>query len=41
MQTTQNYLKLLAVIRKTAAKQNLDVRVIDKAFFKKGLDESS
>jgi hypothetical protein len=40
MQTTQNYLKLLAVIRKTAAKQNLDVRVIDKALFKKGFDES-
>jgi hypothetical protein len=40
MQSTQNYLKLLAVIRKTAAKQNLDVRVIDKAFFKRGLDES-
>ena len=35
MQTTQNYLKLLAVIRKTAAKQNLDVRVIDKAFSRK------
>jgi len=41
MQTTQNYLKLLAVIRKTAAKQNLDVRVIDKALFKKGIDKSS
>jgi hypothetical protein len=40
MLTTQNYLKLLAVIRKTAAKQNLDVRVIDKALYKKGLDES-
>ncbi len=40
MQTTQNYLKLLAVIRKTASKQNLDVRVIDKAFFKKGIDGS-
>jgi hypothetical protein len=40
MQTTQNYLVLLAVIRKTAAKQNLDVRVIDKAFFKKGFDEA-
>jgi len=40
MQTTQNYLVLLAVIRKTAAKQNLDVRVIDKAFFKKGFDET-
>ncbi len=41
MQTTQNYLILLAVIRKTAAKQNLDVRVIDKALFKKGFDVSS
>ncbi|MGE5533684.1 MAG: hypothetical protein ACM3UN_04985 [Bacillota bacterium] len=41
MQTTQNYLKLIAVIRKTAAKQNLDVRIIDKALFKKGLDEAS
>jgi hypothetical protein len=40
MQSTQNYLKLLAVIRKSAAKQNLDVRIIDKALFKKGLDES-
>ena len=37
--TTQNYLKLLAVIRKTADKQNLDVRVIDKALYKKGVDE--
>jgi len=40
MQTTQNYLRLLEVIRKTAAKQNLDVRVIDKALFRKGFDES-
>jgi hypothetical protein len=40
MQTTQNYLRLLAVIRKTAAKQNLDVRVIDKALYKKGVDEA-
>jgi len=40
MQTTQSYLKLLAVIRKTAAKQNLDVRVVDKALFKKSIDES-
>ncbi len=38
--TAQNYLKLLVVIRKTAAKQNLDVRVIDKALYKKSLDES-
>ncbi len=41
MQTTQHYLKLLAVIRKTAAKQNLDVRVVDKALFKKSIDESA
>ena len=40
MQTTKNYLVLLSAIRKTAAKQKLDVRVIDKALFKKGLDES-
>jgi hypothetical protein len=38
--TTQNYLKLLFAIRKTAAKQNLEVRVIDKALYKKSLDES-
>jgi len=38
--TTQNYLKLLTAIRKTAAKHNLDVRVIDKALYKKSLDES-
>ena len=41
MQTTQSYLKLLAAIRKTAVKQNLDVRVIDKALYKKSIDESS
>ena len=39
--TSQNYLKLLEAIRKTAAKQNLDVRVIDKALYKKNLDESN
>jgi hypothetical protein len=41
MKTTQNYLVLLAAIRKSAAKQNLDARVIDKALYKKGLDESN
>jgi hypothetical protein len=40
MQSAQNYLVLLSAIRKTAAKQKLDVRIIDKAFFKKALDES-
>jgi hypothetical protein len=39
--TSQNYLKLLEAIRKTAGKQNLDVRVIDKALYKKSLDESN
>lgn len=40
MLTTQNYLKLLSAMRKTAAKQNLDVRTIDKALYRKSLDES-
>jgi len=40
MLATPNYLKLLEAIRKTAAKQNLDVRLIDKALYKKSLDES-
>jgi hypothetical protein len=39
--TPQNYIRLLAVIRKTAAKHNLEVRVIDKALYKKSVDESS
>jgi hypothetical protein len=39
--STLNYLNLLKAIRKTAAKQNLDVRVIDKALFKKSLDEAN
>jgi len=38
--TSQNYIKLLEAIRKTAAKQNLDVRVIDKALYKKSVDEA-
>ncbi len=36
----QNYLKLLAALRKTASKNNLDARTVEKAFFKKKLDES-
>jgi hypothetical protein len=36
----QNYIRLLAAMRKTANKHNLDVRVIDKAFYKKAQDES-
>jgi hypothetical protein len=38
---TQNYIKLLAALRKTAAKHNLDARTIDKALYKKSLDEHS
>ena len=40
MQSAQNYLVLISAIRKTAAKQNLDVRVIDKAFYKRGIDQA-
>ncbi|TFH24335.1 hypothetical protein E4G67_02105 [Candidatus Bathyarchaeota archaeon] len=40
MLSTLNYPKLLEAIRKTAAKQKLDVRVIDKALFKKGFDKA-
>lgn len=39
--TPQNYLKLLVAMRKTAAKHNLDARTIDKALFKKSVDESA
>ena len=38
--TPQNYIKFLAALRKTAAKHNLDARVIDKALYKKSKDES-
>jgi hypothetical protein len=38
--TTANYVKFLAALRKTAEKHNLDARVIDKALFKKSLDNS-
>ena len=34
-----NYLKLLLALRKTAAKQHLDVRTVEKALVKKKLDE--
>jgi hypothetical protein len=36
--TPQNYIRLLEAMRKTAAKHNLDVRVIDKALYKKSID---
>ena len=38
--STQNYLKLLAVLRKTSAKYNLDARIVEKGLFKKSLDEA-
>ncbi len=37
--TPQNYLRLLEAMRKTAAKHNLEVRIIDKALYKKSTDE--
>lgn len=40
MYTTQNYLRLLASLRKVAGKHHLDVRTVEKALFKKTLDES-
>jgi len=39
--TPQNYVRLLTAMRKTAGKHNLDARIIDKALYKKRLDESS
>ena len=39
--TSQNYLKLLAALRKTASKNNLDARTVEKAFCKKKLGESN
>lgn len=38
--SAMNYLKLLAALRKTAAKHNLDVRVVEKGLVKKKLDEA-
>jgi hypothetical protein len=39
--TPQNYVRLLQTMRKTAAKHNLDARVIDKALFRKAAEETS
>jgi hypothetical protein len=38
--TTKNYLKLLAKLRRIANEYSLDVRIVEKAFFKKNLDET-
>ena len=39
--TTENYLKLLSDLRRIANKYNLDVRTVEKALFKKNIDEAS
>lgn len=36
--TTENYLKLLAELRRIANKYDVDVRIVEKAFFKKNID---
>ena len=38
--TPQNYIRLLAALRKSAKKHNLDARVIDKALYRKAVDET-
>ena len=38
--SVQNYLKLLTTLRKTAAKYNLDARIVEKGLFKKSFDEA-
>ncbi|MDR1993389.1 MAG: hypothetical protein LBQ98_07860 [Nitrososphaerota archaeon] len=39
--TPQNYLRLLLALRRTATKHNLDVRIIDKALYKKAQDKTT
>lgn len=39
--TTENYLKLLTDLRRIANNCNLDVRTVEKALFKKNIDETS
>jgi hypothetical protein len=39
--TTENYLKLLNELRKIADKHGLGVRTVEKAFFKKNIDETT
>jgi hypothetical protein len=38
--TALNYQTLLLALRKSARKHNLDARIIDKALYKRGIDES-
>jgi len=37
--TTENYLKVLSKLREEAKKHNLSVRTVEKAYFKKNIDE--
>jgi hypothetical protein len=39
--TPQNYMRLLAAMRKTAAKHNLDARIIDKALYRRSQEDSA
>jgi len=39
--TTENYLKLLTDLRRIASNHSLDVRTVEKALFKKNVDEAS
>ena len=39
--TTENYLKLLTDLRRIASNHSLDVRRVEKALFKKNVDEAS
>jgi Holliday junction resolvasome RuvABC endonuclease subunit len=39
--TTENYLKLLADLRRIGNYYNPDVRTVEKALFKKNIDETS
>jgi len=39
--TTENYLKVLEKLERMAKKHNLDVRTVEKAYFKKNYDESN
>ena len=39
--TAPNYLKALREMRRIASKNDLDVRVVEKALFKKNYDESN
>jgi hypothetical protein len=38
--TTEDYLKVLTELRKIAGKYDLDVRTVEKAYFKKNIDET-